>query len=81
MWSANDANIHACLYIWEQENITRDAKELHLTICSYVCVYALCLEGEDLNCTISFHLDTPTTLVNASEEGNTTKILNTLKER
>lgn len=82
LWSANDANIHACFYIWEQQKITRDAKakELRLTIWSYVRSYALCLEGEDLKCTLSFHLHTPTTFVNASEEGNTAKILNTLKE-
>lgn len=84
MWSANDANIHAAVQLGEKEKkITRHAKQkstrLHLTICGYFRSYALYLEGEDLKCTLSFHLHTPTTLVNASEEPNTTKYLILLK--
>lgn len=65
-------------YIWEKKKIiTRDAKQkstrLHLTIYSYFRLYALYLEGEDLKCSLSFHLHTPTTLVSASEEPSTTK--------
>lgn len=73
--SVNDANIHAVVHLGEK--ITRHAKQestrLHLTICGYFRLYALYLEGEDLKCSFSFHLHTPTTLVNASEEPNTTK--------
>lgn len=75
LWGLNDANIHAVVHLGEK--ITRDAKQkstrFHLTIYSYFRLYALYLEGEDLKCSFSFHLHTPTTLVNASEERNTTK--------
>lgn len=73
--SVNDANIHAFVHLGEK--ITRDAKQkstrLHLTSYSYIHLYALYLEGEDLKCSFGFHLHTPTTLANASEERNTTK--------
>lgn len=75
LWSVNDANIHAFIHLGEK--ITRDAKQkstrLHLTVYGYFRLYALYLEGEDLKCSFSFHLHTPTTLVNASEEQNNTK--------
>lgn len=73
--SVNDANIHAAVHLGGK--ITRDAKQkstrLHLTIRGYFRLYALYLQGEDLKCSLSFHLHTPTTRVNASEERNTTK--------
>lgn len=75
LWSVNDANIHAAVHLGEK--ITRRAKQkstrLHLTSYRYFHLYALYLEGEDLKCSFSFHLHTPTTLVNESEEQNTTK--------
>lgn len=75
LWSVNDANIHAAVRLGGK--ITRDAKQkstrLHLTIRSYFRSCALYLEGEDLKCSFSFHLHTPTTLVNTSEERDTTK--------
>lgn len=76
LWCVNDANIHAFLHLGGKK-ITSDVKQkstrLHLTIYSYFRLYALYLQGEDLKCTLSFHLHTPTTLVNGSEERNTTK--------
>lgn len=75
LWSVNDANIHAVVHLGEK--ITRDAKQkrtrLHLAVYSYFRLYALYLEGEDLKCSFSFHLHTPTTLVSASQKHNTTK--------
>lgn len=75
LWSVNDANMHAVVHLGEK--ITRNAKQkstrLNLTICSYFPSYALYLEGADLKCSFIFHLHTPTTLINASEEQNTTK--------
>lgn len=75
LWSVNDANIHAAVHLGGK--ITRDAKQkstrFHLTVDGYFLLCALYLGGEDLKCSRSFHLHTPTTLVNASEEQNNTK--------
>lgn len=73
LWSVNDANIHVVVHLGEK--ITRDAKQkstrLRLTIYTYFRLNALYLEGKDLKCSFSFHLHTPTTLVNASDEQST----------